>query len=47
MMLIHGIAPHLAKLTIARDILATMWAMWSKGQKYNPEIKEKAVNKQI
>ena len=47
MTLIHGVAPHRAKLTVARDILATMWAMWRKGQKYNPEIKEKAVNKQI
>jgi transposase len=46
MTLIHGIAPHRAKLTIARDILVTMWAMWRKGEKYNPEIREKAVYKQ-
>ena len=45
MTLIHGIAPHRAKLTIARDILATLWAMWKKGEKYNPEIREKAVHK--
>jgi len=46
MTLLHGIAPHRAKLTIARDMLATMWAMWKKGEKYNPEIREKAVHKQ-
>ena len=46
MTLLHGIAPHRAKLTIARDMLATMWAMWRKGEKYNPEIREKATCKQ-
>jgi transposase len=46
MTLLHGIAPHRAKLTIARNILATMWAMWRKGEKYNPEIKEKETYKQ-
>ena len=46
MTLIHGIAPHRAKLTIARDMLATMWAMWRKGEKYNPEIREQAAHKQ-
>jgi transposase len=46
MTLLHGIAPHRAKLTIARDMLATMWAMWRKGEKYNPEIREKAACKQ-
>ena len=46
MTLLHGIAPHRAKLTIARDMLATMWAMWKRGEKYNPEIREKAVQKQ-
>lgn len=46
MTLIHGIAPHRAKLTIARDMLATMWAMWRKGEKYNPEIREQAARKQ-
>jgi hypothetical protein len=45
MTLIHGIAPHRAKLTIARGILATLWAMWKKGEKYNPEIRENAVHK--
>jgi transposase len=33
-----GIAPHRAKLTIARDIIAAAWAMWKKGEHYNPEI---------
>jgi len=46
MTLLHGIAPHRAKLTIARDMLATMWAMWRKGEKYRPEIREKAACKQ-
>jgi transposase len=45
-MTLHGIAPHRAKLTIARDMLATMWAMWKKGEKYNPEIREKTTHKQ-
>jgi len=45
MTLLHGIAPHRAKLTIARDMLATMWAMWRKGEKYSPEIREKAACK--
>jgi hypothetical protein len=47
MTLLHTIAPHLAKLTIARDMLATMWAMWRKGEKYSPEIREKAAYQQI
>ena len=46
MTLLHGTAPHRAKLTIARDMLATMWAMWRKGEKYSPEIREKAAYKQ-
>jgi transposase len=46
MTLLHGIAPHRAKLTISRDMLATMWAMWRKGEKYSPEIREKAACKQ-
>ena len=46
MTLLRGIAPHRAKLTIARDMLSTMWAMWRKGEKYNPEIREKAAFKQ-
>jgi len=45
MTLLHGIAPNLAKLTIARGMLATMWAMWKKGEKYNPEIREKTGHK--
>jgi transposase len=46
MTLLHGIAPHRAKLTIARDMLATMWAMWKRGEKYHPEIREKVAYKQ-
>ncbi|MFC1921176.1 IS110 family transposase [Chloroflexota bacterium] len=45
MTLIRGTAPNLARLTIARDMLATIWVMWKKGEKYNPEIREKAVHK--
>jgi len=46
MTLLRGVAPNLAKLTIARDMLATIWAMWKKGEKYNPEIRERASYKQ-
>jgi len=46
MTLFHGIVPHRAKLTIARNMLATMWAMWRKGEKYSPEIRRKAACKQ-
>jgi len=46
MTLLHGIAPHRAKLTVARDILTTMYAMWKKGEKYNPELGEKTIHKQ-
>jgi len=46
MTLLHGITPHRARLTIARNILAAMLAMWEKGEKYNPELREKAIHKQ-
>lgn len=41
MTLKKGIAQHRAELTIARDILATAWAMWKKGEEYNPKIDKK------
>jgi transposase len=48
MTLLRGVVPHRARLTIARDILATMLAMWRKGEIYNPEIREKAkAHKQV
>lgn len=47
MTLLRGVAPHRARLTVARDMLATLWAMWKKGEKYNPQIKEKATHKQV
>jgi transposase len=48
MTLLRGVVPHRARLTIARDILATMLAMWKKGDRYNPEIREKATaHKQV
>ena len=46
MTLRRGIAPNLAKLTIAGSMLATLWAMWKKGEKYNPEIRAKESHKQ-
>jgi len=46
MTLLRGVAPHRAKLTIARDMLAIMLAMWKKGEKYNPELGEKTIHKQ-
>jgi hypothetical protein len=39
MTLLHGIQPHRARLTVARGMLASLWAMWKKGEKYNPKIK--------
>ena len=44
---LRGIAPHRAKLTISRNMLATMWAMWKKGEKYNPEIRNDPCYKQV
>jgi transposase len=46
MTLLRGIAPYRAKLTTARDILATMYFMWKRGEKYDPEIKTKSAHKQ-
>jgi len=45
MTLLRSIAPHQAKLTIATDMLAAIWAMWRKREKYDPEIREKATCK--
>jgi transposase len=44
MTLKKGIAQHRAELTIARDILATAWAMWKNGELYNPEIDKQIKN---
>jgi transposase len=46
MTLLNAIAPNRAKLTIARDMLATMLAIWRKGEKYNPKLRERATHKQ-
>ncbi len=46
MTLLQGIPPHRARLTVARQMLATMWAMWKKGEKYNPELRVQAAYKQ-
>lgn len=43
----QGIAPHRAKLTVARDLLATMYAMWKNGEKYDPEIKKRVIHKKV
>ena len=45
MTLLHGVAPYRARLTVARDMLATIWAMWKKGEKYNPAIRETKIHK--
>jgi transposase len=37
----QGIDLHHAILTVSRDIIATAWAMWKKGEHYNPEIDKK------
>ncbi len=37
--LIRGVAPHRAKLTIARSLAATLWAIWKTGTQYNPEVR--------
>ena len=36
-----GISSHKAKLTVARSMLAAMYGMWKKGEKYDPEIDRK------
>ncbi len=46
MTLVQGVAPHRARLTVSREMLATIWAIWKKGEKYNPEIRERAIHKQ-
>jgi transposase len=44
--LIRGVVPHRAKLTIARSLAATLWAIWKNGTKYNPEVRVQAHHKQ-
>jgi transposase len=44
--LLHGVASHRAKLTIARDMLAVMLAMWRKGEEYRPELRETHLTRQ-
>lgn len=46
MTMIHGVAPHRARLTVARQMLATIWAMWKKGEKYQAQLRNKIVHKQ-
>ena len=41
MTLLHGIAPHRAKLTIARNMLATMWTMWRSPLSAQQKLNEK------
>ena len=45
MTLLHGVAPYRARLMVARDMLATIWAMWEKGEKCNPAIRETKIHK--
>ena len=46
MTLLQGIPPHRARLTVARQMLATMWAMWKKGEKYQPQLRGRTAHKQ-
>jgi transposase len=46
MTLLQGTPPHRARLTVARQMLASMWAMWKKGEKYSPELRVKVAYKQ-
>lgn len=41
MTLEQGIPSHRAKLTVARSLLATLYAMWKSGEEYDPNLKEK------
>jgi transposase len=47
MTIAKGIAPQRAKLTIARDIISTAWAMWKKEEHYNPEIDKRVKEVEI
>jgi len=46
MTLKKGIDPHNAILTVSRDIIATAWAMWKKGEHFHPEI-DKTVKTEV
>jgi transposase len=46
MTLLRGIPPHRARLTIARQMMASIWAMWKKGEKYRPELRVRVASKQ-
>jgi transposase len=46
MTMLRGVPPHRARLTVARQMLATMWAMWKKGEKYQPQLRERTCHKQ-
>lgn len=37
----EGMAPHKAKLTVARSLLSTLYGMWKRSEPYNPEIRNK------
>lgn len=47
MTLIHGVPPYRAILTVARNMLASMYAMWKNGVPYDPEIRKKETHKQV
>jgi transposase len=46
MTLLQRVPPHRARLTVARQMLATMWAMWKKGEKYQLQLRVKVAYKQ-
>ena len=39
----NGIPSHRAKLTVARSMLAALYGMWKKGEKFNPKINVKKI----
>jgi transposase len=47
MTLTQGIAPHKARLTVARQMLVVIWAMWKKGEKYQSQLRGKKIHKQV
>jgi len=39
----NSIPSHRAKLTVARSMLAALYGMWKKGEKFNPKINVKNI----
>ena len=47
MTLLRGTAPHRAKLTVARDMLTTMMAIWRKGEDYKSQLNAPHLTRQL